>query len=140
MPPTLAVKLKLNKEILNKAPAAVPDFKSEREDTKITESKLEEQSDQLKVPKNMEKVMVPRTMSPAAPLPTPNIRRAATGENSVHTTQRSTEVIEKEAKTIGKKSSHKEKYKIANTNSNLNLGFMDVTTVSEEFEIHDKEN
>ena len=110
MPPTLAVKLKLNKEILNKAPAAVPDFKSEREDTKITESKLEEQSAQLKVPKNMEKVMVPRTMSPAAPLPTPNSRRAATGESSVHTTQRSTEVIETEAKTIG---------------------FMDVTTVSD---------
>ena len=50
MPPILAVKLKLNKEILNKAPAAVPDFESEKEDTKITKSKLEGQSDQLKVP------------------------------------------------------------------------------------------
>ena len=51
MSPTLAVKLKLNKEILNKAPAAVPDFESKREDTKITESKLEDKPDQLKVPK-----------------------------------------------------------------------------------------
>ena len=50
MPPILAVKLKLKKEILNKAPAAVPDFESEKEDTKITESKLEGQSDQLKRP------------------------------------------------------------------------------------------
>ena len=82
------VKLKLNNEILNKAPAAGPDFESEREDTQITESKLEEQSDQLKVTKNTEKVMVPRTMSPAAPLHTRNSRRAMTGESSVHKTQR----------------------------------------------------
>ena len=33
MPSTLAVKLKLNKEIFNKAPAAVPNVKSEKEDT-----------------------------------------------------------------------------------------------------------
>ena len=80
----------------------------------------------------MENVMVPRTMSPAAAQPPPNSRRAATGESSLYTTQRSTEVIKTEAKTIGKTSSHREKYKIVNTNSNLNLVFMDVKKNSEE--------
>ena len=83
--------------------------------------------------------MVLRTMSPAAALPTPNSRRAGTGESTAHTTQRSTEDIKTVVKTNGKKSSHKEKYIIVNTNSNLNLGFMDVTRVK-NFEIHDKEN
>ena len=70
MPPTLAVKLKLNKDILNKAPSAVPDFESEREDTQITEPKLEDKPDQLKVPKDMEKVMVPQTvLSRCTPYP-----------------------------------------------------------------------
>ena len=62
-----------------------------------------------------------------------------TGESSVHTTtQRSTEVVKTGAKTNGKKSTHKEKYKIVNTNSNLDLGFMDVTKKVKNFEIHDK--
>ena len=83
--------------------------------------------------------MVLWTMSPAAALPTPNSRRAGTGKSTAHTTQRSTEDIKTVVKTNGKKSSHNEKYKIVNTNSNLNLGFMDVTRVK-NFEIHDKEN
>ena len=128
MPRTLAVKLKLNK-----APAAEPHVKSEKENTQITKSKLEQLSDQLQVPQNMEKVMVPRTISPAAEQPPPNSRRAATG--LVHTTLRSTEVIETEAKTIGKESSHKEIYKFVNTNSNLNVVFMDVTKTVKNFEI-----
>ena len=82
--------------------------------------------------------MVPRTMSPATALPTPYSRRAGPGESSVHTIQRSMEVIKTVVKTNGKKSAHKEKYKIVNTNSNLNLGFMDVRIVK-NFEIHDKE-
>ena len=83
-------KIKLNKEILNKAPAAVPCFESEREDTQITESKLEDKPHHLKVPQNMEKVMVLRTMSPAAALPTPNSRSAGTGDSTLHTTQQRT--------------------------------------------------
>ena len=90
----------------------------------------------------MENVMVPRTISPAAAQPAPNSRRAATGESSVHTTQRSTEVIETEAKTIGKESSHKEMYTIFNTNINPNLGFMDVekygTKTMKNFEIQNE--
>ena len=79
-------------------------------------------------------------MSPAAAPTTPDSSSAETGESTVHTTQRSTEDIETVVKANGKHPSHKEKFKIVNSNSNLNLGFMDVTTVSEEFEIHDKEN
>ena len=86
----------------------------------------------------MEKVTVPRTMSPATALPTPNSRRAVSGESSVHTTQRSTLVVETGAKTNGKKSSQKEKYYIVNSNRNLNLGFMDVTKTIKNFEIHDE--
>ena len=48
------------------------------------------------------------------------------------------EDIETEANTIGKKSSHKEKYKIVNADSNLNLGFMDVTKTVKDFEIHNE--
>ena len=65
---TLAVKFKLNKEIFNKAPAAVPDVKSVKEDTKIS--------------------------TPQPPLIS---RRAATGKGTVYTKLRSAEVIETEA-------------------------------------------
>ena len=79
-------------------------------------------------------------MSPAAALPTPDSRSAGIGESTVHTTQRSMEDIKIVVKANGEHPSHKENYKIAKTNNNLNLRFMDVTTVSEEFEIRDKEN
>ena len=79
-------------------------------------------------------------MSPAAALPTPGSRSAETGESTVHTTQRSMDDIKILVKANGQHPSPKEKYKIVKTNSNLNLGLMDVTTVSEEFEIHDKGN
>ena len=62
------------------------------------------------------------------------------GKATVHTAPRATEDINKEAKTNGKESSLKEKYKIVKTNNNINLGFMDITKTVKNFEIHDKEN
>ena len=53
-PSAPAAKSKLNKEILIQAPTAVPGFESEGENTKITETKLEDKPDHLKVLKNME--------------------------------------------------------------------------------------
>ena len=64
----MVVKLKLNNEIDNKASAADPEAPSPQ------------------VPKNTEKVKVPRTISLAAAQPPPNDRRASTGKVSVRTT------------------------------------------------------
>ena len=88
----------------------------------------------------MEKVTEFRTMLPAAAPTTQDSSSAETGKGTVHTSQRATEDIKTKAKTNGKESSHKEKYKIVKTNNNINLGFMDVTKTVKNFEIHDKEN
>ena len=81
-----------------------------------------------------------RTISPAAAPTTQDSSSAETGKGTVHTEQRATEDIENKAKTNGKESSLKEKYKIVKTYNNINLGFMDVTKTVKNFEIHDKEN
>ena len=58
-------------------------------------------------------------MSHAAAPTTQDSSSAETGKSTVHTSQRATEDIETEAKTNGKESSHKEKYKIVKTNTNI---------------------
>ena len=80
------------------------------------------------------------TISTAAAPTTQDSSSAETGKGTVHTSQRSTEDIETEAKTNGKESSHKEKYKIVKTNNNDNLGFMDVTKTVKNFEINNENN
>ena len=76
---------------------------------------------------------------PLHPLhPIAAVPRQVRAQYTQHSAQRRTS--KQWLKANGKHPSHKEKFKIVNSNSNLNLGFMDVTTVSEEFEIHDKEN
>ena len=79
-------------------------------------------------------------MSPAAAPTTQDSSSAETGTVTLHMSPRTTEDIETEAKTNGKESSHKEKYKILKTNNNINLGFMDATITVKNFKIHDKEN
>ena len=126
--------------MLIEALTAVPGLESKWEATKITKTKLEDKIDQLKVIKNIELVNEPRTIYPAAAPTTQDSSSAETGKGTVHTSQRATEDIETKAKTNGKESSHKEKYKILKTNNNINLGFMDVTKTVKNFEINNENN
>ena len=71
--------------------------------------------------------------------PTPD-GSAETGNPTVHSALRTTEDLNKEAKTNGKNHLTKGKHKIPKTNNNYNVGFMDVKETVKNNEINVKEN
>ena len=120
------------------APNAVPGLESKDEATKITKTHEEDKIDPLKVITNMEMVNEPQTISLAAALTTQD-GSAETGNPTVHSASRTTEDLNKEAKTNGKNHLTKGKHKIPKTNNNYNVGFMDVKETVKNNDINVKE-
>ena len=87
------------------------------EAAKITKTKIEDKPDQFEVLNNIELETKPRTISPVAAL-TSQEGGVETGKATVHSASRTTEDINKEAKTNGKKSSHKGEDNNVKTNNN----------------------
>ena len=115
--PKQAAKSELDKEMLIEAPTVVPGLKKKDEATKITKTKVEDKPDHFEVLNNIELATKPQTISSVAGLTT-QYSSVETGKATVHSALRTTEDINKEAKTNGKKSSHKGEDNNVKTNNN----------------------